>query len=155
MQMVQAKCIMDAWDSVLCIPYKAGKGPLPEGLYEIDRHGPLAALKTPRNKYVFEFDRNAGPDDKPHDYTCKKEGCGKRFKTLADLGTHTKVDHKSERAADNGEEVVVAKDQRGKRANRTFTCKTCGDVLPNLYALAQHNKTHQPKEIETETAVSV
>lgn len=139
---VEAKCIMDSYDSPSCTLYKMG------GTYLIERDGPLAALKTSggkMGKYVFEFDRNAGPDDKPHDYTCKKEGCGKKFKTLAALGTHTNSDHK-ESDRENSDDVVVAKDMRGKtRKNNGFRCKTdgCGQVLPNLYALKVHKKTHE------------
>jgi DNA gyrase subunit A len=56
--LVKAKCIEDAWDSTACIMYKPGQGPLPDGLYEIDRYGELAKLKNPTTgKYVFEFDR--------------------------------------------------------------------------------------------------
>ncbi|HME56820.1 MAG TPA: hypothetical protein VKF63_00660 [Terracidiphilus sp.] len=56
---VQAKCIAEAWDSTACTMYEPGKGPLPGGLYEIDRDSQLATLKTPTGKYVFEFDRNS------------------------------------------------------------------------------------------------
>jgi len=56
---VQAKCIAEAWDSKACIMYKPGKGPLPGGLYEIDRDGQLTTLKTPTGRYIFEFDRNS------------------------------------------------------------------------------------------------
>lgn len=142
---VEAHCIMDAWDSILCVPYKKGFN------YEIARDGQLAQLKTPRGAYVFEFDRNAGPDDKPHDYTCKKPGCGKKFKNLAALGTHTKQDHKDDMiVADSDEEIVVAKDGRGKKKGKTFTCKTegCGQILPNLYALKVHKKTHEKVAVE-------
>jgi hypothetical protein len=55
---VQAKCIAEAWDSTACIMYKPGNGPLPGGLYEIDRDGQLTTLKTPTGRYIFEFDRN-------------------------------------------------------------------------------------------------
>ena len=126
---------------------------MPGGLYEIDRDGPLAQLKTnggKTGKYVFEFDRNAGPDDKPHDYSCKREGCGKKFKTLADLGTHTKTEHKTERF-ESDEEVEVVKDMRGKtKKPHTFTCKEpgCGVVLPHLYALKVHKKTHEKAAVE-------
>lgn len=152
--MVQAKCIMPASLSspVQCL-FMPGQGPLPGGLYEIDRDGPLAKLKTnggKTGKYVFEFDRNAGPDDKPHDYSCKKDGCGKHFKTLAGLGTHTKLEHKEESVtaseSEDEPEVEFAKDGRGRKKGRTFTCKHpgCGQVLPHLYGLKVHNRTHAP-----------
>lgn len=56
---VQARCIAKAWDSKACIMYEPGKGPLPGGLYEIDRDSQLATLKTPTGRYIFEFDRNS------------------------------------------------------------------------------------------------
>lgn len=149
--LVKAKCITPAWDSDSATRYEPGNGPLLDGLYEIERNGPLASLKL-GERYVFDFDRNSGPDDKPHDYTCKR--CGKKYKTLPDLGTHTNQDHKDGViVADSDEEIIVKKDGRGKHSNRTFTCKEpgCGEVLPHLYALKVHKKTHQP----TETAVSV
>ena len=154
--LVKAKCVTAAWDSVNATLYEPGNGPLPDGLYEIERDGPLASLKL-GGIYVFDFDRNRGPDDKPHDYTCKKDGCGKKFKTLAELGRHSNAEHRdSGVAAADGEEVELAVDGRGKKKARTFVCKVCGDILPNLYALGQHNKTHQqaaPIDIEAETAV--
>lgn len=149
---VAAKCIMAAsLSSPVQQYFTPGQGPLPGGLYEIDRNGPLAALKTSGGKlgkYVFEFDRNAGPDDAPHDYSCKKEGCGKKFKTLAALGTHTKTDHKAGEREES-DEVVVAKDMRGKtRKSNGFKCKECGEVCPHLYALKVHKKTHQQAAVE-------
>jgi hypothetical protein len=128
----------------MCVP---GGGPLPGGLYEIERDGPLASLKLGQ-AYVFAFDRNAGPDDKPHDYSCKKEGCGAKFKTLAELGRHANSAHKNDPhpLAEPDAEVEVAKDMRGKtRKVKTFTCKHpgCGAVLPHLYALKVHKKTHE------------
>lgn len=142
MQMVEAKCIMDAWDSPACMPYKQGQ------TYEIDREGPLAKLKTPRGNPVFEFDRNAGPDDKPHNYSCKKPGCEdlKPFKTLAELGRHSNSAHKDDpNPMASDEEIFIPKDMRGKKKGKTFTCKHpgCGVVLPHLYALKVHKKTHE------------
>lgn len=137
---VLATCNADSWDSPSCTLYKRGQ------TYEIKRDGQLAKLKGPRGEYVFEFDRNAGPDDKPHDYSCKREGCGKKFKTLNELGTHTREDHKDEPhpLAEPDADVVVAIDQRGKGKGRSFTCKTpgCGVVVPNLHELKMHKKTH-------------
>lgn len=149
MQMVSAKCIMPAWDSVNCLHLKPGQGSLPGGLFEIDRDGPLAKLKTsggPMGKYVFEFDRNGNPDDKVHDYTCKKCGetkdpLGRKF-TLNTLGTHTKTAHKDESTAESSEDVVVAVDGRGKHKNKSFKCSQCDEKFPHLYALKVHKKTH-------------
>jgi hypothetical protein len=144
---VAAKCVVKTWESKHAFMFDPGAGPLPGGLYEIDRDGPLASLKS-AGRYVFDFDRNAGPDDKPHDYSCKREGCGKKFKTLSDLGTHTREFHKDvpRGTSEPDEEVVVAVDGRGKKKGKTFSCKTpgCGVTgIPNLYALKLHKKTHE------------
>lgn len=143
---VQAKCLMDAFDSPSCQHFKMGS------TYEIDRDGPLAQLKTSGGKlgkFVFEFDRNANPTDKPHDYSCKK--CDKKFKTLPALGSHMNADHKDESsdAESDEEEVVVAVDQRGKRKGG-FTCKTpgCGVTVANLHLLKVHKKTHEKAAVE-------
>lgn len=56
---VQARCIMRAWDSKECVMYEPGMGPLPGGLYEIDRDSQLTTLKTPKGDYIFQFDRNS------------------------------------------------------------------------------------------------
>lgn len=150
MQMVSAKCIMAAsLSSPVQQYFTPGGGPLPGGLYEIDRDGPLADLKTTggkSGKYVFQFDRNASPGEE-HDYTCKKEACkefGKDFKTLAALGSHTRSAHKDETVEDIVPAVVPV-DGRGRKKGKTFKCKHpgCGEVLPHLYALKIHKKTHE------------
>lgn len=157
MQMVTAKCVTPAWDSVNAISYVPGGGPLPEGLYEIDRSGPLSTLKL-GSTYVFEFDRNAGPGDKPHDYTCKKCGAtkdpkGKKF-TLATLGTHTKIEHKDDTEPQEQGEEEPAEDLSFR------TCTICKPpkLLKTRHGLRLHcmkSHPHQPMEqaIEAETAV--
>ena len=130
--LVEAKCIMDAYDSPSCQHFKMGS------TYQIERDGALAQLKTSGGKlgkYVFEFDRNAGPQDKPHDYSCKKPGCGKKFKSLAQLGTHTKVDHKDDPnplAEDVADDEVVLK--------QTCKCKACDppQTFDSRSALMKH-----------------
>jgi hypothetical protein len=147
--LVRAKCVMRAWDSEATVMYEPGFGPLPGGLYEIDRDGPLAHMKL-GSTYVFDFDRNGirtnDGVDVVKDYSCKKEGCGKKFKTLNALGTHTREAHKDDPnpLAEPDAEVVVVKSQQGKHKNRTFTCKVegCGAVLPHLYALKLHKREH-------------
>jgi predicted RNA-binding Zn-ribbon protein involved in translation (DUF1610 family) len=96
-----------------------------------------------------------------NDYTCKKCGetkdpTGRKF-TLNTLGTHTRSAHKDDPhplAEPDNDEPIVLVDGR-KKKGKTFTCKTCGEILPNLYAVRVHNRTHvQPEnEIEAETAV--
>lgn len=56
---VQAKCIMQAWDSKECVMYEPGMGPLPGGLYEIDSNGQLATMKTPKGDWIFQFERTS------------------------------------------------------------------------------------------------
>lgn len=139
---VAAKCIKEAWDSMACVLYKPGHGPLPEGLYEIDRDGPLAKLKTSEGKsgkYVFDFDRNSGPDDKPHDYTCEK--CGKKCKTLNELGTHFNSDHKD----------VVATEPEDEEDDLTDrTCTKCDPpkVLKTPHGLRLHTMKSHPEAVE-------
>jgi len=148
---VKAKCTAPAWDSPSAVLYAPGGGPLEGGLYEIDTEGPLPALKI-GNRYVFEFDRNANPDDKPHDYSCKEEGCGAFFKTLNELGTHTRKTHDKSPVVDN-EPVVVVKDGRGKAKKGSIKCKECGEVVPHLYALKVHKKEKHAK-VEAEPVLA-
>ena len=143
--LVKAKCVTPCWDSDNAVLYTPGSGPLLEGLFEIDRDGPLASLKL-GSTYVFDFDRNCGPDDKPHDYSCKKEGCGKKFKTLAALGTHTNEEHREVR--DDSEDLAPF---------AGVTCKICNKRCKSAYGLRLHNEKSHPfqsqPEIEAETTV--
>ena len=135
--LVNAKCIARAWDSGAAVLYYPGE------VYEIDRDSLLASMKV-GNEFVFQFDRNANPSDKAHDYTCKRDGCGKKFGTLAELGRHVNANHKdSDGVPEDNEPVAVREDGR-KKKGRTFSCKVpgCGAVLPHLYALKVHKKTH-------------
>lgn len=150
---VAAKCIMDAWDSIACLSYKPGQGSLPGGLYEIDRDGSLAKLKTPRGNYVFEFDRNANPDDKPHDYSCKKPGCEslKPFKSLAELGTHANSFHKEESVA--AEPDGESEDEEDDLSDRTCTQCDPHKVLKTPHGLRLHTlKSHPTEEAAVEQA---
>ena len=151
MQMVAAKCIMEAWDSLACVPYRPGQGPLPGGLYEIDRHGPLAALRTPRGKPVFEFDRNAGPGDKPHDYSCKMPGCEhlKPFKSLPELGSHTRSAHSQNAVAAEPDDDEEEEEDLSQR-----TCARCTPpkVLKTPHGLRLHNLKSHPEAAVEEAA---
>ena len=117
--LVAAKCLVDAYDSSSCQHFKMGS------TYEIERDGPLASPQTnggKTGKHVFEFDRNGTKTndgvDVVKDYSCKKDGCGKKFKTLAELGRHTNSDHKNDPnpLAEPDAEVVVAKDLAARLA---------------------------------------
>ena len=130
---VKAKCLFPAWESNASIAFSPGE------VYEIEHDGPLAQLRFGAS-YVFQFDRNSLSGE-VHDYTCKK--CGKKCKTLAELGVHSNAEHKNDGLLTDDEPAVIVKDGRGRKKGRTFTCKQCGEVLPNLYATKVHKKTHQ------------
>lgn len=120
---VQAKCTHRAWDSMGCMLFIPGNGPLPGGLYEIEHDGALASLKVGQRyvkydkegkavgdpvggTYVFEFDRAlasrmaaipgaAFSSPLPErSYTCNR--CGSKFNSLNALGTHSHSVHNDE-----------------------------------------------------------
>src|SRR5665213_2828418 len=131
--LVQAKCALRTWDSNAAIMYEPNMGPLPGGLFEIDTESKLYNLKTPKGDYVFQYDRNAEPGQ-VKDYTCKQ--CGKKHKTLAELGRHSNSEHK------NAEAIALADDEpivprKDGRSTRVFLCNKCGADLKNLYHLSQ------------------
>lgn len=136
---VQARCKADAWDSPTATYYYAGE------VYTIDHDGQLASMRTGRAGFVFEFDRTmAGTGQKPAvgGYVCKQ--CGLACDSLNDIGTHSRSAHKEEfktEDVDDSEPVVV--ERRGTKKGKTFTCKECSEVLPNLYAFRVHKKVHQ------------
>ena len=110
--------------------------------YFRDHEGTVKSIPIPKPPYIFEFDRNATSTDEgvivSKDYSCKK--CGVDFKNLADLGSHSNSSfHKGDDLITDDEPVQPKVDGRSKRV---FTCKTCGKVCPNLYAMGVHNKTH-------------
>jgi len=139
---VLARCTSRAWDSDACVLFCPGEGPH-NGLYEIERDGKLASLKSGKD-YVFDFDRNS-PAEK-HDYSCKETGCGATFKTLPELGRHANAVHRigteNRQVEEDGTPVTL--ERRGRKKGRTYTCKVsgCGAILPNLYAVRVHKKTH-------------
>lgn len=128
--LVQAKCNTPAWDSGRAKFYYPGE------TYEIDTESPLCDLKFGGDKYVFEFDRNANPSDKPHDYTCDK--CGEKFSTLNKLGNHVHSQHP--------EGVVEPVEEEEIFADRT--CNICNPkkVCKSPYGLRVHqDKAHGVK----------
>jgi hypothetical protein len=134
--LIQAKCLTPAWDSERAKLYSAGE------VYEIDRDSRLAELKV-GSRPVFEFDRNANPDDKPHDYSCKQEGCGAKFKTLAELGSHTRATHK---------DSDLIPDPKAENIFADRTCE-CGRVCASAYGLKLHKqKAHPVPAAETVAA---
>lgn len=152
--LVKAKCVTRAWDSEATVMYEPGLGPLPGGLYEIDRDGPLAHMKL-GSTYVFDFDRNCGPDDKPHDYSCKREGCGKKFKTLAALGTHTKTEHKDDPnpLAEPDAEVVIVQKSTCKQCNPPQVFDSRGEMMKHkgeVHGAAFFQKGFGKQKVEAE-----
>ena len=146
---VQARCVTRAWDSNACVPFEPGGGPLPGGLYGIDRDGPLASLKL-GSTWVFEFDRCA-PSGQVNDYTCKKCGATKDLKgnkfTLNTLGTHTRMEHNDgEGIPDDSEEEAVDLSDR--------TCNICNPpkVLKTPHGLTLHNQKSHPFQSQPEKA---
>jgi hypothetical protein len=168
MPTIEAMCLHDAFDSTQCLYYERGRTypidtesevanmtvrPLSSGKVD-PKTGEIIAVKVARKPMpVFEFDRAAplgsSGNGVPNDYTCKK--CGKECKSLNGLGTHNRQNHPLEVFKDGTEEeeIRVIPDARKTKA-KTFTCKTCGEVLPNLWALRVHNKNHEEK-VEAET----
>lgn len=128
---VQARCVARAWESNAAVMFEPGMGPLPGGLYEIDRDGPLAVLKVGKD-YVFDFDRNA--PGQIRDYTCDK--CQKKCKTLNELGTHVHTEH-----------PIGAEPEPEVFADRT--CATCGQKCKSPYGLRLHmERKHRQPEAE-------
>jgi len=137
---VEAKCIARAWDSQACVLFYPGE------VSTIEHDGHLAELKV-GDKFVFEFDRTmSGTGCSPAigGFVCRV--CKRSFDTLNLLGTHTRSAHNDtplvNRPADVDDEKIQL-DGRGKKKNKTFTCKDCGETVPNLYALRVHKKGHR------------
>lgn len=149
MPLVKAKCVTPAWDSNAATMYVPDGGSEEDGRYLIDLDGPLAKLKL-GSTYVFQFDRCDPFGDTPHDYSCKKAGCFKKFKTLNELGTHIRSEHK---------EVAVveeeAEDEEVDLSDRTcFLCKPA-KVLRSAYGLRLHNEKSHPFESQPEKVEAV
>lgn len=171
MPVVDALCLHDAFDSTRCFYYEQGKTypidtesdlarmtvrPLSSGRVD-QKTGEVVPVKTRRVPLpVFQFDRavpmGAYGSGKPYDYTCSQ--CGKKCKSLNELGNHVHSAHPKEEFQDGteDEEAEVVIERRGAKKGRTFTCRVCGEVLPNLYAIRVHNRdAHKPSEVEAET----
>jgi uncharacterized C2H2 Zn-finger protein len=133
---VAARCTAAAWESNSCVMLVPGGGTLPDGRYEIDRDSPLAELKI-GGRYVFEFDRNntrtSDGVDVVKDYSCKKPGCGAFFKTLSELGTHSKTAHAAgEELAEPDAEIVSVK--------APCRCRPCDKEFPSRADLMKHKR---------------
>lgn len=152
--LVKAKCTARAWDSKTATAFYPGE------VYEIEHDSNLATLKVGPH-WVFEFDRTmsgTGASPAIGGFVCK--GCNKTFDTLNELGTHTREQHRNDFNSaitapeeDGEDEPIPIREDGRKKKGRTFTCKTCGEILPNLYALRVHNKTHKTVEVAETKAV--
>lgn len=59
--LVQAECLIRAWDSNEAVMYEPGMGPLPGGLYEIDTDNvALTSLIAVGGKWVFQYEGHTG-----------------------------------------------------------------------------------------------
>jgi hypothetical protein len=175
--LVMAKCIARAWDSktareffpgieyeidsdsdlarLTTVPVGYDSKGNPVQFYK-DNEGKVQSRSVAKPPYVFQFDRNATRTKEgapvEMDYTCKEPQCadfGKDFKNLPRLGLHTRRAHTSFNRLRDDSDGPILKDSRDRKSGKIFTCKTCGEVCPNLYSMGQHNKTHQ-KVAETE-----
>lgn len=66
MPTVQAKCLAQAWGPMAgtnqCGMYYPGKGPLPDGLYEIESGTGLDKLTTPMGEWIFQYPGHEGKE---------------------------------------------------------------------------------------------
>lgn len=132
---VQALCLHDAWDSASCLYYEKGRTyeidtdseiakltvrPLSSGKVDQKTGEIVAAKLTRAPQPVFQFDRaaptTAVSGGVARDYTCDE--CGKKCKSLNELGTHTRSAHPPEPFADGTEDEDV-------EIVQVFTCKQC------------------------------
>jgi hypothetical protein len=131
---VEALCLNDAWDSVRCFYYEKGRTypidteseiarmtvrPMSSGKVD-QKTGEIVAAKVSRPSLpVFQFDRaaplGATGNGVPSDYTC--DDCGKKCKSLNELGTHTRSKHPKQPLVDETEEEAVVR--------TVCTCKQC------------------------------
>ena len=92
---VRAKVIAHAFDSKNAIQY------WPNDVVELDlsnaHQRKLVWLKTPRGRWIFEFDRANSSDPDINMLFCKV--CGEPFEKLHQLGTHTTQFHNKTKAA--------------------------------------------------------
>jgi hypothetical protein len=59
--LVEARCLITAWDGIACDLYVPGKGPLEGGLFQIDSDWEhLNKMVTPTGDYVFQYPGHAG-----------------------------------------------------------------------------------------------
>lgn len=131
---VRATCTFQAWDS------PTATGFVPGQIVEFERDSPigirLASMKF-GGRYVFEFDRNETRTNQgvtvEKDYSCKE--CGKKCKTLSELGRHTNAEHRG-RVADK----VESEDVEIQRETKPVRCKPCDLSFPTRAELMAHKR---------------
>ena len=89
MVVVHARCIAHAFDSVNAVQYWPGQE------YDLDLANKdqrkLVWLRTPRGKWIFDFDRANSSNTDILMFFCKE--CGQPFELLNELGTHSRDLH--------------------------------------------------------------
>ncbi len=97
---VTAKVIAHAFDSKNAIQY------FPGDVVQLDLANrdqrKLVWLRTPRGKWIFEFDRANSNSTALRMFFCKD--CGQPFDKLTDLGTHSREHH-------NNTKIIVGKSE--------------------------------------------
>lgn len=106
----KAKCNTHCMDSRNCVQYmpndvvefNVNEGTVTryDGVFKFDRQ--LFWLKTPRGKWIFEFDRASCSDPVQRLWFCKE--CGQPFTKFTEMGSHVNSAH-------NRAKAVVAKTQ--------------------------------------------
>lgn len=95
MATVTVKVIAHAFDSDNAIQY------FPGDVVQLDLANPferkLVSLRTPRGKWVVDFDRANSSDPAIHMFFCKQ--CGEPFERLNELGTHDRQYHNKTKVA--------------------------------------------------------
>src|SRR5690242_7080822 len=91
---VTAKVISHAFDSKNAIQY------WPNDIVDIDLSNPdqrkLVWLRTPRGRWIFEFDRSVASDPAGRIWFCKE--CGQPFEKVNEIGTHNHQFHNQTKA---------------------------------------------------------
>jgi hypothetical protein len=148
MPIVEALCLHDAYDSTACFYYEKGRTyPIdtdsevarlmtrPQSSGKVNEKGEIVAAKLSRPSLpVFQFDRalplGAVSNGKPSDYTCDE--CGKKCKSLNELGSHTRSKHPKQPLVDETEEEAVVR--------QVCICKTCNPPrsFNSRYELMKH-----------------
>lgn len=161
---MQAKVIAHAFDSARAVQYFPGD--VMQVIYDESERQSVADvnlsdynqrklvwLRTPRGRWIFDFDRANASEPQIGMWFCKE--CGQPFDRLNAIGTHNNEFHKNskvevveESEPESDEPIVVEK--RGKKKKTGLTCKVCSEVLPHPYAMRKHHETAHAAPVVTE-----